>query len=94
MPCYDPPTEAEEEEFRRLEKQKEIDKVTLSNAEKVEAILCGLVTLLSPGMVVKALDWNKVGVTKEEFETWWKQHQKKDSDRDPIDRVALPYYPG
>lgn len=79
MSCYDTPTEAEEEEFRRLEKQKEVDNITLSNAAMVEAVLRGLVTLLSPVMVNNALDWKKIGVTSEEFFAWWNEHQKKDA---------------
>lgn len=73
MPCYDP----QRPEDVNIEQSKEI--------RKLNAMLCGFTTALHERNVleswVKQVDWNEAGVTKEDFVTWWENHQREDRDR-------------
>lgn len=92
MPCSDgyPPD---------YEKQKTNTKL-LMQLNKVEAILCGIMTVLqstpklglskSPILeeVLSNVDWKKAGVTKKQAVTWWFDHKNKDKNR-TIKETAL-----
>jgi hypothetical protein len=55
--------------------------------ERVEAMLCGLITALSGGnpagfaRVLDSIDYQRVGVSRRDLEQWWEAHRKRDEDR-------------
>ena len=53
-----------------------------------EAVLCGILTAASEGILVgrvdglmDVVDWKEAGVSRKTVEAWWKRHQKEDADR-------------
>jgi hypothetical protein len=70
MPCYDP-------EYSWASTKKELN--------KTEAMLCGLlraVEAVGPlEILLRRVDWQEMGMSKEEFLSWWSQHQAKDRQR-------------
>lgn len=66
---YGPPIPSENEITRR----------------KLEAMLCALATTLtrcdSLQTILGLTDWKKAGVTRKEFEHWWRIHREDDARR-------------
>jgi hypothetical protein len=51
---------------------------------KAPAMLCGLIGALEKSDFLDALDridWKEAGVSRAEFNAWWKQHREQDEDR-------------
>lgn len=51
---------------------------------KLEAILCGVFSKLSTSglkFILDNLDYSEMGVSREEIEQWWEDHQKRDKKR-------------
>jgi len=76
MPCYDGGSWGDtgrnyvlEEEVKQLRK----------TVERFEAVLCGIMTA-NPA-VIEQLDWQEVGITKQQHLNWWKEHQLSDAQR-------------
>ena len=47
--------------------------------ERFEAVLCGIMQL--DPTIVDRINWKEVGITKQQHQNWWKQHQKEDAAR-------------
>lgn len=76
MPCYDIGSHDYERgyssgrsEVRALEK----------TIERFEAVLCGI--MQTDPSIVDRINWQEVGITKQQHMNWWKQHQKEDAAR-------------
>ena len=74
MPCYD----GHREDAR-------IDRET---AKKVEAVLCGAVRAFGYLRVIDTIDPAECGVTRQWFEGWWREHQRKDAARQKMDAAS------
>ncbi len=69
MPCFDGLPSLAEERADRAEHK----------TTKLEAMLCGVVRAFGVEHVSSMVNWKETGVTKEEFEAWWKDHQHLDT---------------
>jgi len=72
MPCLMDPNEKEEVRSRKLKE-----------AKKVEAILCGVLTIIEGGSenIWHRLNYEEMGVSRVEAEKWWDDHKAKDKAR-------------
>jgi hypothetical protein len=82
MPCYDGRPSASEEAADNRAYAAE------QKTEQVEAMLCGMVKAFGFDHVVAMVDWQKAGVTEQQFRDWWKAHRERDTLRDAV-RAAL-----
>jgi len=73
MPCYDPIAESQElaEESRRRREQ----------IAKLEAMLCGTLTLLTVMGAMDKINYKKTGISEQEYRHWWRAHCKRDFER-------------
>jgi hypothetical protein len=57
--------------------------------EKAPAMLCAIMSAISNGenipitldRVLRHVNWKEAGVTRAEFDEWWKLHQRRDAAR-------------
>lgn len=80
MPCYDPgPTPSE------LIAEAKKAKAVRDEHLMLEAALCGIFTLAEKTCILQylmdQLDYDEMGVSKDEVLNWWKKHKKKDEKR-------------
>lgn len=88
MPCSDAGDTSREDEERD---RKRADSAAKRH-KSIEAMLCGITTVLSHGInvsrttvtlsdVLESVDWTEVGLTQLDFANWWDEHQAKDAAR-------------
>jgi hypothetical protein len=85
MPCLveDRSYEAD----RRASKDANIISTLLKEKSNLEASLCAALTFMEAlphfrwSEFVGGTDWNEVGITSEQVESWWVNHKKKDAER-------------
>jgi hypothetical protein len=65
MPCYTPDPGPSPEEIREA---------------KMPAVLCGLLRKHGTS-ILDGVDWKVAGVSRNEVEAWWRDHQRKDEAR-------------
>lgn len=68
MPCYEPSGA----DYTRAEQQ--------DRANKLEAVLCGIFTVLdAKGLtLLDSVNWKEVGVSRRWAERWWEKHLEQD----------------
>jgi len=70
MPCYD--SRNDPNEYCK-ELQRDID--------KLEAMLCGTLTLLTVMGAMDKINYKKTGISEQEYRHWWRAHCKRDFER-------------
>lgn len=72
MPCFDGGPDPRSEKIDLLQRK----------VKKTEAMLCGIVTVLSNSGklndIISDVNWIEVGVTPSVFLSWWEDHQEAD----------------
>lgn len=83
MPCRDPGPPMETTPSRSQKR-----------AKFFEAAMCGVFTFLEGNEVpiledvLENLDYEEMGVTRQEIETWWIKHKRKDEERRQREEAA------
>lgn len=61
------------------------DGVPSNAAAQLEAMLCGVVHVLDKqnclNQILDHVDWVEAGITRYEFDRWWRMHQQQDEER-------------
>lgn len=77
MPCSGGPSYEEELEIKY---------------KAIQAMLCGIVSALEENdalpRILRAVDWEEAGVSRAEFQTWWRQHKLNDRQRKEEEKRA------
>lgn len=92
MPCYSYENHPSFAADREREANRKLRDAMIKN-KKLEAMLCGILTCLeghrAPDIpessdldwYMKKVDFKEMGVSRDEFEAWWKSHKAEDKAR-------------
>lgn len=85
MPCYDPRGSSSDYLEGELSASRGELRLETLKRRKIEAMLCMVLTSLqSSGAFqeyLESFDYKEAGVSRDELEKWWKQHQREDELR-------------